>query len=150
MSNIYFFKPHKGTIVWDAPYKIFEYLLAHEGEKFYADIGKETGVRTPSQNNALHLGLSMIARSLNEAGLDMRKVLKPEVEIPWTTTSAKEHLWRPIQKVMTGKKSSTELDKVSEISEIWDVIMRHLGEKHGVEYIPFPHDPSKQQSSLKI
>lgn len=139
--SIYFFTPIGGGIVWETQ-KALEWLVKNENKKCWAELGRETGVRTPSQNNALHLGLTMIAKTLNDAGLDMRKVLKPEIEIPWTTASAKDHLWRPIQIAMTGKESTTQLNKVSDITEIWDVIMRFLGEKHGVEYIPFPSENS--------
>lgn len=140
MNNVFYFKSKKGFPEWETKAAI-QWLLKNEGKKCWADLGRETGIRTLPQNSALHLGLTMIATILNESGLDMRKVLKPHVDIPWTPQSVKEHLWRPIQKVMTGKSSTTQLDKI-EPGEIWDVIMRHLGEKHGVEYIPFP---SKQR-----
>lgn len=39
---------------------------------------------------------------------------------------------------MTQKKSTTELEKTGEIDEVWDTLLRHLGEKFGVEYIPLP------------
>ena len=39
----------------------------------------------------------MIANALNDAGLDMKKVLKPEIDIPWNTATVKEYLWRPVQ-----------------------------------------------------
>lgn len=94
--------------------------------------------RTGQQNKALHLFLGMLADILNDAGLDQRKVLKPEVSIPWTKTSVKENLWRPIQQAMYAKKSTTKLAKQKEIDEIHKVLMRHLAEKFGVEFIPFP------------
>ena len=143
---IFYFSPKlQGDIIflkWETPISLEKELKTGIDKKWYADLGRETGVRTPQQNNALHLGLSMIAKALNEAGLDMRKVLKPTVDIPWTTSSVKDHLWRPVQKSMTGKESTTKLDKL-EPSEIWDVIMRHLGEKHGIEYIQWPSEQNK-------
>lgn len=105
--------------------------------------------RTRDQNAALHLGLTLIADSLNLAGLDMRKVLKPNIEIPWTTQSVKDHIFRPVMKAMTSKQSTTKLAKVGEIEEIWEVIMRHLGQNHGIEYIPFPNDPTKLQGATE-
>ncbi len=141
---LYYFKSEKGFPKWETKESI-EYLLKHEGKTFWCELGIEKGVRTIPQNSALHLGLGMIAKALNMAGLDMRKVLKPEIEIPWTVQSIKEFLWRPVQKAMTGKKSTTELAKIGELEEIWDVIMRHLGEKHGVEYIPFPSEANKNK-----
>ena len=50
--------------------------------------------RTEKQNNSLHAYCQGLADELNSAGLDMRVVLKPEYEIPWTKESVKEHLWR--------------------------------------------------------
>ena len=78
----------------------------------------------------------MLAEALNDAGLDARKTLKPEIEIPWTPEMIKDLLWRPIQEVMTGKHSTTELNTVDP-SEIYQVLDRHLGEKFGL-HVPFP------------
>ena len=95
--------------------------------------------RTPTQSNALHLFFEQLAESLNSSGLDMRKVLKPSYDISWTKESVKEHLWRPIQKMMYGKSSTTQLSKHEEITDIHKVLMRALGEKFSVEWIEFPH-----------
>jgi len=92
--------------------------------------------RTKKQNRALHKYFSLVAGTLNDAGLDMRAVLKPEVDIPWTGKTIKEYLWRPIQEVQTTKKSTTELT-TKEISEVWETLNRHLGQKLGV-HEPFP------------
>lgn len=104
--------------------------------------------RTSQQNRALHKAFQLVAESLNDAGLDQRKVLKPSVDIPWTHEAVKENLWRPIQKAMYNKHSTTELDKVKEIEHIWDTLMRHLAEKFHLEYIPFPHDPTRTKENL--
>jgi hypothetical protein len=87
--------------------------------------------RTIKQNNSLHLYFELLAGALNEAGLDMRAVMKPSVDIPWTAENVKNHLWRPIQKVVLNKESTTELS-TDEISKVYDVLNRHLGEKFGV------------------
>ena len=86
---------------------------------------------TPSQRGALHLYFRRLAEALNDAGLDARKTLKPELEIPWTEAMIKDLLWRPIQVAMTGKHSTTELDKI-EPGDIYSVLDRHLGEKFGL------------------
>ena len=44
------------------------------------------------QFNAMHLWCERVADQLNDAGLDMKAVLKPEVDIPWGKESVKEHL----------------------------------------------------------
>lgn len=99
--------------------------------------------RTDSQRKALEVFFKLLAEKLNEAGLDQREVLKPSIAIPWTQEAIKNQLWRPIQKALTNKQSTTELDKVSEIDQIHSVLLRHLGEKFGLDYIEFPHDPEK-------
>ena len=58
-------------------------------------------LRTGQQNRALHKGCELLADALNDAGLDMRVVLKPEINIPWTKTSVKEYIIRPIMRAMT-------------------------------------------------
>ena len=101
--------------------------------------GHETGQRTLPQNNSLHLGFSQIAQTLNDSGLDMKKVVKPEIDIPWTTQSVKDYLFRPIMKALTSKESTTELNKHEEINLAWETMMRFLMEKHHIEYVEFPH-----------
>lgn len=92
--------------------------------------------RTQQQNKALHVLFRLLADTLNENGLDMRKTLKPEIDIPWNDKTVKEFLWRPIQKAQLDKNSTTELT-TKEIDEVFDTINKHLGEKFGL-HIPFP------------
>lgn len=92
--------------------------------------------RTIQQNKALHLWYTLLAEELNNAGLDMRKTLKPEVEIPWSPQTIKEYLWRPVQIAQLQKQSTTELNS-DEIDKVWETLNRHLGEKFGV-HVPFP------------
>lgn len=92
--------------------------------------------RTPQQNRAFHLLFQQIADTLNEHGLDMRQVLKPEVDIPWTKETVKEYIWRPIQKAMFEKTSTTELT-TDQVDQVYSTINRFLGEKHGLHF-PFP------------
>lgn len=100
--------------------------------------------RTGSQNRALHMGFTLLADSLNLSGLDMRALLKPEVNLPWTQYTVKEHLFKPFMHLMTGKESTKDLTKTGgEIEQIWNTLMRELGEKHGIEFIPFPSDDMK-------
>jgi hypothetical protein len=91
--------------------------------------------RTVQQNKALHLWFQMLADSLNDAGYDMRKTLKQEIEIPWTKSSIKEYIWRPIQEAQLGKKSTTDLT-TTEIDRVLETITRHIA-KFGITE-PFP------------
>ena len=104
-------------------------------------VTKEEQQRTLLQNNSLHKYFELLAQALNDAGYDMRKTLKPGIDIPWDRDRIKEFLWRPIQVAMTGKASTTELNTV-EPSEIYAVLDRHLGEKFGI-HIEFPHDEGR-------
>lgn len=91
--------------------------------------------RTVQQNKALHLYFRLLAELLNEHGLDMRTLLKPGIEIPWNAKNIKEFLWRPIQKSLVLKSSTTELT-TKEIDIIYETLNRAIA-NHGV-HIPFP------------
>jgi len=92
--------------------------------------------RTEKQNNAMWLWLSRIAQALNDAGYDMKKTLKPNIEIPWNKERAKQHLWDPVQQIITSQTSSTDLTR-QQVNEIQEVIARHLAQTTGVS-VPFP------------
>jgi hypothetical protein len=93
--------------------------------------------RTLQQNKAMHKYYTMLADKLNESGLDMKKVLKPGIDIPWSPTSVKEFLWRPIQDAMLDKESTRALT-TDEVDKIYRVLDRHLGEKLGI-HVEFPN-----------
>lgn len=92
---------------------------------------KEHKQRTTQQNKALHLYCKMLSEALNDAGLDMKATLKPEVAIPWTMENVKNSLWRPIQEALTGKHSTIDLDSVNP-SDIHAILNRHMAEKFGI------------------
>ena len=85
----------------------------------------------------------MLADALNDAGLDVQKTLRHDIEIPWNGTLVKELIWRPIQEAMTDKHSTTELDRI-EPSQIYEVLSRHLGEKFGL-FVPFPSEETMME-----
>lgn len=92
--------------------------------------------RTLKQNRALHLMFTQLADELNDHGLDMRKTLKPEIDIPWSGKTIKEYLWRPIMKAQLNIESTTEMN-TKDIDKVFDTINKHLAEKFGLE-IEFP------------
>ena len=102
--------------------------------------------RTLTQNRALHLLFTFWADELNGAGYDMRKTLKPGIDIPWNGKTVKEFLWRPIMTTQLGKKSTTELT-TKEIDEVFDTINRHLGERFGL-HVAFPSIDTLMLESL--
>jgi hypothetical protein len=138
---------------WEAALRLKEYLSTAKVEEAPANVATglmapTKGIRTGNQNRAMHVGFQLIVEALTAAGLDMRKVLKPEIDIPWTPKSVKEYLFRPVMTLMTSKESTRELNKHEEITEIWETVMRFLMQNHGIDYIPFPNDPTKNNIKL--
>ena len=119
-------------------------------EKHYVTVRYTVGKpRTNTQNNALQVYCRELAKALNDAGLDMKQVLKPEVDIPWNQDAVREHLWKPVQKAVIQKESTTEAN-TADYSKVYDVLNRHLAEKFGIS-IPFPsraeHDSGNLQTN---
>ena len=92
--------------------------------------------RTNKQNAALHKYFSQLASALNAGGWDMRKTLRPEIDIPWTGELVKEHLWRPIQVAMIGEESTAKV-KAVDYPLIYETLNRHTAAKLGVS-VPWP------------
>lgn len=106
--------------------------------------------RTDSQNRALWLFMTNLAKSLNDAGLEPRKVLKPDYNLQWTKEMIHDNIWIPIQEAMYKTNSTTFLHKQEQIDKIHSIINRELGEKFNLEYIPFPtSEVDKETAPLK-
>jgi hypothetical protein len=99
--------------------------------------------RTLTQNAALHLWLTWLAERLNAAGLDMRRVLRHDVDIPWTMEAAKTYLWKPIQLAMTSKEATADAERL-DYSKVQETLARHLAAKLGVECPPWPKKQDKE------
>ena len=90
------------------------------------------------QRGALHLYCERLAEALNDAGFEMKEVLKvKQVDVPWTKTSVKEVLWKPIMEAMTHHKSTEEMSK-PEVSDVYEVLNRHIAEHFGIS-VEWPH-----------
>lgn len=100
----------------------------HKHVTFSYSLGKS---RTLTQNRALHKYCDLLANALNDAGYDMKRTIKQDVDIPWNQASAKQFLWRPIQKAVTGLDSTTK-PEASQYSAIYEVLNRHMSQKFGV------------------
>jgi len=97
-------------------------------------VKKESEVRTLAQNRAMHLYFTELANALNDAGYDIPTVIKAGVSI--TPFVVKEFLWKPIQKAVLGKKSTTSL-QTKEVTLVYENLNRIVGEKFGVS-VSFP------------
>lgn len=102
---------------------------------------RTTKQRTEAQNRSLHLYFEMIAQALNQEGLDVRLVLQviseKGVDMMWSKELVKELLWRSIQKKFTGKHSTTELDSIGEITQIYDMLNKFISENFFIN-VAFP------------
>lgn len=95
------------------------------------------GTRTSKQQAAIEVYCRLLAEALNEAGYDMIAFPWREgVEVPWSQATVKDKLWRPLQEVVLGKKSTTKLDK-PEVNEIYEILARDMARRCGVS-VPFP------------
>jgi len=83
----------------------------------------------------------MLAESLNNAGLDVKKTMRHDVEIPWTESLIKELIWRKVQEAMFDIKSTAKLD-TAQVSEVYETINRHISSTFGVNVI-FPNKERK-------
>ena len=116
---------------------LIKHLRDLYNDKKYVQVKWSTGkALTLTQNSSLHKYCELLALELNSRGLDMVKTLKVGVDIPWSKTAVKEHIWRPVQDAQFDKSSTTRLE-THEVSAVYDVINRHLSDKFGV-YVPFP------------
>jgi len=114
-----------------------DFIIKEWESKKYITIQWQSGKkRSNLQNNALHKYLTILAFELNSSGQDMKKVIKQNVDIPWTLETTKEFLWKPIQKALTGKESTADCS-TDEYNKIYEVLNRHLAEKTGVS-VAFP------------
>ena len=92
----------------------------------------KTDKRTSQQNNALHLYFRLLADDLNEAGLDQLTFpWKEGAKLDWTPESVKEHLWKPIQKVMVKEGMTSKLKK-EDVDKVYQTLSRNLAERCGV------------------
>ena len=100
---------------------------------------------TRSQMNSVWHYCERLSTALNDAGLDMRKVLKEEIEIPWNKYSVKECLWSPVQESMFQTQSLSESPKAA-VSKVYDVLNLHLINKFNVSvsFITHPSDSSSK------
>jgi len=115
-------------------------LIEAINEKDFGEFGFnvqiKTGQRTLAQNNSMHQFFSLLANELTDAGLDMRTTLKADTELPWDAQMVKRFIWLPVMKALTNKTSTAKLDR-KEVSEIYEVIARHMAQTHSI-MCPFP------------
>lgn len=119
-----------------------EHLKNQYDKHKYLRVTVKTGKqRSLSQNAALQLYCNHIAQALNDGGFDFRQSLRQDIDVPWSGTMAKDYLWRPVQKIVTGHDSTTKPER-HQYGEIYEILNRHLSDRFGI-YVPFPSKESK-------
>jgi hypothetical protein len=83
-----------------------------------------------------------VADSLNNAGLDLRKTIKSDIDIPWTPELVKNNMWRAIQKASTGHDSTIK-PTTRDYNVVYEIMSRHLSAKLGL-YVPWPSRDSNK------
>lgn len=114
--------------------RLIEFLRQQEFGEFGFMVQIKRGQRTTKQRNAIEVYCRQVAEDLAARGNDMQHVCS----LPITPTQAnvKENIWKPVQRAITGKTSTTELDR-AEVSEVYAHMSKALAEKFGVT-VPFP------------
>lgn len=97
--------------------------------------------KTPTQRNALHKWLEMLADVLNEAGFDQavwfQKYAKAGIAARWSKHSVKEVFYKPVLESMTGKTSTEQMNTI-EPSEVCDVVGQALAQRLGITAPAWP------------
>lgn len=114
----------------------------------YLALTIEKQQRTLSQGKAIHLYCDMLAWELSSKGLDIRKTLKTDFEIPWDKDSVKQLMWHPVQKAMFGTASTAKLT-TDQVSKVYDVINRKMATEFGIS-LEFPSKENKNDNSNRF
>ena len=116
------------------------YLDAQFAKHHYLRANVKSGKqRTLTQNASLHVFCKNLAEALNDGGFDFRTFVKDGYPVPFNEDLVKNHIWRPVQKAITGKESSTK-PETHEYALIYDALNMKLAE-HGI-YVPWPSKES--------
>lgn len=97
-------------------------------------------LRTPKQNNSLHLYCEQLSDALNDAGFERRAVeihFREGIDVPWTKESVKD--WaRKIGKIMFDVDSTAKLT-TTQAQEVYRVLDARFSEITGV-HIEWPSE----------
>lgn len=114
-----------------------QYLDAEFEKHKYLRTSLKTGKqRTLTQNASLHLFCTQLSDALNDAGYDFREFVKEGYAVPWNEMLVKDYIWRPVQKAITGKESTTKPER-HEYSIIYEAVNRKMAE-YGL-FVPWPN-----------
>jgi len=119
-----------------ALYDHIDYLRSEFKKHKYLRTDTKTGKqRSNQQRKALQVYCRQVAEVLNDAGITFRMFFKPGFEVPWSMDIVKDEVWKPVQRALFNKESTTE-PLTSEYQQIFEPINIKLSE-FGV-FVPWP------------
>ena len=96
--------------------------------------------RTDQQRKAIEVYCREVAEALNEHGVDLEAVLSEKaIPVPCTQANIKENIFKPIEHALFPDKTSTTQLSTFEVTEVYDIMNKWLGERFGV-HVPFPSE----------
>lgn len=88
--------------------------------------------RSLQQNSALHVYCRLLADAMNAAGYNYTITINgKETECDWDGEMVKRFMWKPIQKAITDKESSTE-PSTKEYPQVYETLNRYTASKLGI------------------
>ena len=104
--------------------------------------------RTVTQNSSLHLGFEIVAKACREKGITMNAIFeKARMEHETTAEAIKYDVFHRLMRSMYHIDSTTKLKKIGQIENVWDAMMKFLGENFELEYIDFPHEEKPEDKT---
>ena len=111
-------------------------IREHYDKHKYLVISVKTGrQRSDTQNNAMHRYCEEVAKELNDAGYSVETFFRDGFSVPFSKDIVKDNMWRPLQKAITGKESTTKPTR-QEYIKIYDHLNAKLAER-GI-HVPWP------------
>ena len=108
-------------------------------------VNSRKGLRTRLQNAAMWLFNTNVAKAFNDAGMDMRAVLKPDYFVSWSKDSVKEHIWNVFSVALFNTDKSSKLD-TKQFCEVGENMGKQLAEKKGIVV----HWPSRESLMMEM
>ena len=110
---------------------LFQELASLEGAEVEVEIKKIKKTRSSQQNKSLHLWFTLLAEALNDAGYDMKSLIREGIKIPCTDYYLKKEIFKPTILQMYGKESTSQLT-TKEITEVYEFVDKVIAERTGV------------------
>ena len=125
-----------GKIEIDYTQELDALVLFNEGDSLVLDIEFENDSRTLRQNNAMHLYFRLLADEFVSKGIGMKAFIRTEID--FTPDAIKNHLWKPLQEMIVGKKKTSQLT-TDEVNKVYKQLDKIILERTGGEVnVPFP------------